>query len=353
MGTSARAAGAARSGSGLAATLIARDEARCIVRCLESIAPWVDRIVVLDTGSRDGTPELARGCGAQVHQFDWPGDFSAARNRVLDLADADWNLILDADEWIESGGELLRGWCQGGARLGRICVHSAFDAGQPLPEGGGEAAGRSWLTRVLPRGVRFRGRVHEQAISPLPRERIVLHVGHDGYLDAQLAGKRGRNLPLLLADLQDHPGDPYIAYQLGKETEGAGRPGEACDWYDQALAQTPTSATWFHELLVRQLHCLGQAGRTDDALALANANIDAGRDSPDFYFTLGNLALDRAMADPAQAIDNWLPLAVSAWERCLEIGERPELEGSVHGRGSHLAQHNLDVVRQQMALLGG
>jgi len=46
-------------------------------------------------------------------------------------------------------------------------------------------------------------------------------------------------------------------------------------------------------------------------------------------------------------------LAETAWERCLAIGERPELEGSVEGRGSHLARHNLDVLRQQLALLGG
>jgi tetratricopeptide (TPR) repeat protein len=341
---------AAKADREIAAALIARNEARSIVRCLDSVRPWVDRIVLLDTGSTDDTAQLARRSGAEVHHCDWPGDFSAARNRVLDLAGAEWNLILDADEWIETGGDLLRGWCQGTPKLGRACVHSAFDAEDAIDA---RPATRSWLTRILPAGVRFRGRVHEQAVSSLPRERIDLHLGHDGYLDAQLASKRGRNLPLLMLDLQDNPGDPYIAYQLGKETEGAERFGEACEWYGQALAATLPNATWFHELLVRQLHCLGQAGRIDDALRLANANSEAGRDSPDYYFTLGDLALDKAMADPAHAIGDWLPLAISAWERCTEIGERPDLEGSVHGRGSHLAQHNLDLVRQQMAMLKG
>lgn len=334
----------------IAATLIVRDEARCIVRCLESVRPWVDRIVVLDTGSTDDTVKLAEGCGAEVHRLVWPGDFSAARNHVLDLADADWNLVIDADEWIAAGGEGLRGWCAGGARLGRVCVHSSFDAeGADLHD----PATRSWITRLLPRGVRFQGRVHEQAVSDLPRERLELHLGHDGYLDAQMAGKQGRNRPLLLLDLQDHPGDPYIAYQLGKEAEGQDDFSEACDWYGRALADTPASANWRHELLVRHLHCLGRAGRVDEALAIAEEEIPNWQDSPDFYFTVGNLALEQAMLDPGQAIETWLPLAVSAWERCLVIGERPELEGSVHGRGSHLAQHNLDVVKSQLALLGG
>ncbi len=337
----------------IAAVLIVRDEARCIVRCLESVKPWVDKVVVVDTGSADETPGLARDCGAHVHRFEWSGDFSAARNHALDIADADWNLVIDADEWIETGGEELRAWCEGPPRLGRACIHSVFEgkAGGGLE--GSDPATRGWITRVLPRGVRFRGRVHEQAVSDLPRERLALHLGHDGYLDAQMAGKRDRNRPLLLADLSDHPGDPYIAYQLGKDAEGRDAFADASDWYGQALAATEDSANWLHELLVRYLHCLGQAGRVDEALALAEQRMPDWGDSPDFFFVVGNLALEQAMRNPGQAIDEWLPLAIGAWERCLEIGERPELEGSVQGRGSHLARHNLDVVRSQLALLTG
>jgi hypothetical protein len=33
----------------------------------------------------------------------------------------------------------------------------------------------------------------------------------------------------------------------------------------------------------------------------------------------------------------------SAWKRCLEIGERPDLDGAVAGRGGHMAAHNLSV----------
>jgi hypothetical protein len=335
----------------ITATLIARNEARCIVRCLDSLRPWVDRMLVLDTGSHDGTPELARACGAQVHHFDWTDDFSAARNRALDLADADWHLIVDADEWIEAGGETLRDWCDGPPRLGRICVHSAFDSSD------GSAAGatgtsRSWITRVVPRGLRFRGRVHEQVDSALPRAKLDLHVAHDGYLDAQMAGKRDRNRVLLQRDLGDHPDDPYIAYQLGREAEGSDEFAAACDWYGKAAAQTTAAAVWAHDLLVRHLHCLGRAGRIDEALMMAEAQLSAWQDSPDFYFVVGNLALDKAVADPAAALEQWLPLAISCWERCLAIGERPELEGSVHGRGGHLAQHNLDAVRSQLTAMG-
>lgn len=92
------------------------------------VRPWVDRIVVLDTGSSDETVSLAGDCGAEVHHLAWPDDFAAARNHALDLAAADWNLILDADEWLAAGGETLRDWCAGPPRLGRVGVRSSFDA---------------------------------------------------------------------------------------------------------------------------------------------------------------------------------------------------------------------------------
>lgn len=325
----------------IAAAMIVRDEARCIARCLDSLRPHVDRMVVLDTGSKDGTPLLAAGCGAEVHHLPWPDDFSAARNHVLALADADWNLVLDADEWIVSGGEKLRQWC-GKPRLGQICVHSATDDGAPGAER------RNWLTRLLPRGVRYQGRVHEQPVSRLPRARIALQVGHDGYLAAQRAGKQGRNRPLLLRDLEDRPGDAYLLYQLGKDAEQSGDLADACARYDAALAVTEAGANWRHALIVRLLRCFGRQSRFDDAIALAEAEMAHWADSPDFFFVLGNVVLERATREPAGALEQWLPLAISAFERCLEIGERPDLEGSMQGCGSHLARHNLEAARLRM-----
>jgi pentatricopeptide repeat protein len=340
-----------RSPPTVAATLIVRDEARCIARCLESVRPHVDRIILVDTGSTDGTIDIARALGAEVHSLAWPNDFSIARNHALTIADADWNLIIDADEWLLSGGDGLKRWCDGPARLGRICQHNRSDhvdgsvADGPLP------ASRNWVTRILPRGVRYEGRVHEQAVSTLPRERLDIHLGHDGYLRPQLSAKQGRNQTLLQLELHDRPDDSYILYQLGKEAEGRGEFAEATRLFDRSRSLAPAAVGWNHELLIRLLHCLGRSGRVEEALALAGQNMQDWSHSPDFFFVLGNLLLDRAISDPRQALAQWLPLACSAWEQCLELGESPDLEGSVTGRGSHLAQHNLDAVRSQIALL--
>src|SRR5687768_11590845 len=91
----------------LALVMIVRDEAQSIARALRSARAHVERMIVLDTGSVDDTPAIAAAEGAEVSRFEWIDDFSAARNASLALSDAAWNLVLDADEWIEGGTECL------------------------------------------------------------------------------------------------------------------------------------------------------------------------------------------------------------------------------------------------------
>jgi glycosyltransferase involved in cell wall biosynthesis len=79
-------------------SMIVRDEAAQLRDCLESVADFVDEMVVLDTGSADDSVAIAEDCGAVVHHLAWPGDFAPARNRALELVSGDWVLVLDADE---------------------------------------------------------------------------------------------------------------------------------------------------------------------------------------------------------------------------------------------------------------
>lgn len=81
----------------LTVILITKNEAANIRDCLSSVA-FADEIIVVDSGSTDGTAAIAREFGAHVHEYpDWPG-FGAQKNRALDRATGDWVFSIDADE---------------------------------------------------------------------------------------------------------------------------------------------------------------------------------------------------------------------------------------------------------------
>jgi len=76
--------------------IISHNEARDIEACLRSVS-WADEIVVVDSGSTDGTREIAAGWTDKVHDIPWKG-FGPQKNHALDLATGDWVLSLDCDE---------------------------------------------------------------------------------------------------------------------------------------------------------------------------------------------------------------------------------------------------------------
>jgi glycosyltransferase involved in cell wall biosynthesis len=80
----------------LSLCVITRDAAGPLEDCLGSAA-FAAEIVVVDSGSRDDTVEIARRCGARVIVRDWPG-FGAQKNFAVGAAAHDWVLCLDADE---------------------------------------------------------------------------------------------------------------------------------------------------------------------------------------------------------------------------------------------------------------
>lgn len=82
----------------ISVTIITKNEAHDIRECLSSVQ-WADEIIVLDSGSTDGTPAICREYTDKVYETDWPG-FGPQKNRALAHANGDWILSLDADERI-------------------------------------------------------------------------------------------------------------------------------------------------------------------------------------------------------------------------------------------------------------
>ncbi len=84
----------------LSAVLITRNAASVLEHCLESLT-FADEIVVVDSGSSDGTPEIALKHGARVVQKEWLG-FGQQKQFAVDQARHDWVLCVDADERVSA-----------------------------------------------------------------------------------------------------------------------------------------------------------------------------------------------------------------------------------------------------------
>ena len=319
--------------SALSLAMIVKNEERCIERCLASFRPFVDQILILDTGSTDATLVKARQFGAEIHSFEWCDDFSKARNAALSHVTCDFSLIVDADEWLMEGGEHLlqaETWAKDAVK--RINRVNSFILNGKIEKNA------EWITRILPKGVLYEGRIHEQPIHDLKIEQLPVKIGHDGYLTEQLGRKSDRNERLLKQALIDQPENGYYYYQLGKEYENAHFYDQAGDNYAIALDMVPKTAGFRHDLVVRAIYAFKQARRFDAALTLIDRKEwDA---SPDFHFAAGDALLDFALAYPEKA-PRVLPIIEFHWLKCLEIGDVDHLDATVIGRGSFLAAQNL------------
>ncbi len=319
----------------IALTMIVRDEEANIERCLTSAAPFVDEMIVVDTGSTDATAAIAERCGAKVYHFKWIDDFAVARNFALEQSSCDWNLVLDADERIIEGGENLRALLIGPPFLGVVQVKSTVTiSGTPQ-------ASFTRMARLLPKGVRYEGRIHEQPVTSLPTRDTGLLIDHSGYETHALAKKKGRNEKLLLAALEQHPDDVYLLQQLGKEYQVAEEFGKSAAAFKRALEKSAGHEPFRHGMVVRAVYSFKMAELFDDAIALVDAEIENWPQSPDFFFIVGDLYLELAIRNPTEAFEKLLPVVEFCWKKCLEIGERDYLDGTVRGRGSHMAAHNL------------
>lgn len=102
--------------------IAARDERANIARCVASAAP-ARRIIVIDSGSADGTAAIAEAAGAEVHQFRYEPGRVKKRQWALDTLafDTDWVFLLDADEQIPPAL-----WGEIEAVLAGPVVHQAY-----------------------------------------------------------------------------------------------------------------------------------------------------------------------------------------------------------------------------------
>ncbi|GAB6157192.1 hypothetical protein JCM39194_03920 [Desulfotomaculum varum] len=322
--------------------MIVKNEEHNLARCLNSVKNCVDEIIIVDTGSTDGTLNIARQYGAKIFHYQWDEDFAAARNYSLEQAGGEWILYLDADEELEPNG------CE---RLRSLAADTQYEAYffQIINLTDNNAPLKHINVRMFRNKpqYRFTGKLHEQIISAIPprsdRPPVVnsgLCIIHYGYLAREFLAKNKavRNHRINQRLVEEEPDNPFYLYSLGGSCVNLNDLTGAIAHYRKALQYVNLRAMYAPSIFISLISCLSKTGQ----LAAAADYIEQGKTNyPDyvdihyvegeFYHRLGHLKR-----------------AVACYEKCLQLGE--QLSGKYTSRtgvGSFLPCFKLAEIYQQ------
>jgi GT2 family glycosyltransferase/tetratricopeptide (TPR) repeat protein len=327
------------------ACLIVRDNARTIGPCLESIRRAVDDLVVIDTGSKDETPAIARRLGARVFHFPWCDSFSAARNESLRHARGKWIFWMDSDDTIDAANAHgLRALIRQGAPpkvLGYVVSVHCPGAGDDEDV---TVVQHVKLFRNWPQ-LRWEGRIHEQIIPAIRAlggeigwtDLFVVHSGYDHSPEGQKR-KLERDLRLLHLELDERPDHPFTLFNLAMTYTDCGRYEEGLRYARQSIARSPADSSHLRKAYAYVVSCLERLGQTEAAW---QACLEGLRKFPlDDELRFHKAGLLHARRRLEEAVEAYLHL--------LREREAVHFGSVVAGIAGHLARHNLALVYRDL-----
>ena len=290
----------------LSVCMIVRDEQAHLATAIQSVRSVARELVVVDTGSRDRTREIARELGARVLSAAWQDDFSLARNVALAAARQDWILSLDADQQLDVTSLPALSEAIRRPVLAQL-VHIDL-MGEDLEQRPVSSFPSLRLFRRDER-IRFRGRVHEDVAGSLldagstnwPDSGVRLR--DTGYVKvSERQRKRTRNLQLLERARKENPQDLYVAFKLATVLP-ASRIEErrailsqatsiACILDPEELCALP----FRHRLFAEAIDDLVEQGHLSEAVELCRQLYPAL--GPGSHFAAGRVLARAGIADP-------------------------------------------------------
>ena len=324
--------------------LIAKDEEKNLAKCIESVRRIVDEIIVVDTGSADGTVQTAESLGASVYVYPWNDNFSDARNFALCHAKSAWLLLLDADEQVDQNG------------LGTI---TAFIS--TTQKDGAYFRVRNYIGSYSPENFtlhnalrllrnngkyRYEGTIHEQIVCddmrdfPSRFETLNVILNHYGYLDSAIEEKqkRKRNMPILERELEENPGNFFAQYYLGNEYLALNQLEQALDYYLESYQHAKKRHMMFAHLYLRMITCMEALGRFGQALDLIAEALAVFPLCTDFEFVRAVIFFRTRR----------YTLAVKSLNQCLKMGVPPAPFEFLEGCGTYRAAYLLGDIYAAM-----
>ena len=293
--------------------MIVKNEEDVLERCLNSVRELVDEIIIVDTGSEDGTKQTAERFTDQIYDFQWGDDFAAARNFSFARASGDYLMWMDADDVLpESSLHLL---AEKKERMDpktdviMLPYQTAFDeAGNPV-----FIYERERIVRNCPRSV-WIGPVHE-VIVPFGN---ILHLEAPIRHEKNGPGESGRNLRIYEGQLaKGWKLDARQQYYYGRELYFHERYEEAEKVFQRFLKNPDAWIVNRVDALRLLAGCRYRQGREEEALEALLHALTLDRPRAEICCDLGKHFLDRGRYEAAVF---WYQAALSLPERTDEGG---------------------------------
>ena len=319
--------------------LIARNEDNHIEECLKRLRPCKFEVIVVDTGSVDRTMELAAKYTDKIYKFEWCSDFSAARNFSISKASNDWILIIDCDEYLENVNLL---------KLSRDCTENPDKVGMitrnnPYTIQGVKSVMSERIGRLFNRNYcHYEGSIHERVVrldgEKLDSFEIPLTIYHEGYVEeSDKRTKATRNLEMLLKNLEDNGGDPYMYYQLGRNYVSLNDLEKAAHFYELGLdMNTDPKESYVQSMMESYGYCLLDLDDVDKGLELITKYYDDYDHRADFVYLTGMVCAkhgDRERAlrefEKATTINIFNRNGVNTYRAYYQMGKLYEAMGEV------------------------
>lgn len=319
----------------LSLVMITKNEEFKIRRCLESIKDFVSEIIVVDTGSIDKTKEIALEFGAAIFDYEWNNNFSDARNFAIKQSTGDWNLILDADEFVINFNiDKINNFINSKEKtIGKIKVKNSFE------ENGELKKSNAFISRLSPKGILFEGSIHEQLDTSLPREVVDIEIEHDGYLKTN---KFNRNISMILNELKNNNTDSYLLYQAAKTYYSNNMYVDASEYFDKFYEVSNFNTdNFFDDAIILYIYNLTKVNQFEKGLKIIDNVFDLMNNSCDFYFACGVFFTELVAFDPEKYMNCFNNIEI-CYLSALQLGKANNLE-IVEGSGTYLAAFNLGL----------
>ncbi len=220
----------------LSIALLVSNRWKTIRQCLDSLAPIREAVpselIILDTGCDPELHELLVSYADKIECFEWCKDFSKARNVTIDLAEGEWYMFLDDDEWFTETTELIDFFQSGKYKN---YGYANYIQRNYLDNEGTQYTD-CWVGRMikLEKDTRFKSKIHEY-LAPLRGNYISLHavVDHYGYVYENEEAKQKhfeRNYVLLKEMIEEEPKEVRWKLQILQEFRTVDRHQDMIDY---------------------------------------------------------------------------------------------------------------------------